>query len=78
MCSMEDFKWIIHTQRIVFIQDLMPTGGACYELLSHQIIGNALAWWQGIQSSLNAENLDIMTFQEFKELFEAHFDLDTT
>lgn len=46
-------------------------------LLSHEMIRNALAWWHGVDASLDNGKLDAMIVHDFREIFEAQFVLDT-
>lgn len=48
------FKWIVDAQKMVFMLDSLLTEWACKELLSHQMIGSTLAWWQDVDASLTA------------------------
>lgn len=41
------------------------------EPINHKMIDNALAQWQGIEVSLDAQRLADMTVANFRELFEA-------
>lgn len=62
---MATFKWIVHTQKMVFMLDLVPNKRAQSEFLSHQKIGNALTWWQGVEVNLDTKWLVVVTVQEF-------------
>lgn len=75
---MTAFKWIIYAQRMVFSLDSIPTQRKYRELISHQMISNARAWWEGMEESLDDQQLVKMTIVCFRELFEAQFIPDTT
>lgn len=43
------------------------------DLLSHQMVGNTLAWWQGDKAILEDHRFFAMTIWEFRELFDASY-----
>ena len=72
------WKWIAFAERMVLMMDSVPTERARRELLSHQMTGTALAWWQGIEASLGKEGLAAMTVEQFRGMFLNHFVPETS
>lgn len=75
---MAAFKWIIHAERMVYMMDVVTMERSHWELVSHQMVKNTLAWWQGIEASNLEEALTTMTMIEVRTLFEPQYVLDTT
>lgn len=63
---------------MVYRLDSVTKERAHRELVSHQMVGHALAWWQGIEDSMLEEVLAIMILAEFRMLFKAQYILCTT
>lgn len=57
---MTAFKWIMHTERMIFRLESVPIEQAPRELVSHQIIMNVLEWWKGTKTNMSVEDLAAM------------------
>lgn len=62
-------KWIAHAQRMVFILNSIPTERTCQDLIIHYIVSNTLAWWQGIEDTMDSQSLADVTIADFREFF---------